>query len=763
MKLFAIILILLTFISQGLTAQQKYTISGTITDAESGEAMIGTTIYVRSLNTGAVTNNYGFFSLTLPASDSLTLVVNHLGYQPQVKQIRLQENVSLSTQLTPGEISLDEIVVTGAPRNDNVERVQMAVIDLPLKQISEIPVLLGEADILKLIQLMPGVQSGNEGTTGFYVRGGNADQNLVQLDEAVVYNPNHLLGLFSTFNSRMLKSATLIKGGFPARYGGRLSSVLDLTMKEGNNQVFHADGGLGFITSTLTLEGPLKKDQASFIVSGRRTYIDLLVTPFLPKGNQSRYDFHDFNAKVNWKFSDKDRLFLSFFTGKDDARLKSGEGINYNIRFGNTTSTLRWNHVFGPRLFVNTSLIYNEYDQNISAIQDSFFSQTITRLEDGNGKLEFQYFPNPNHTVRFGGHYIRHQFLSGGKSEAESGLNQNINRQSIPSKDLNEYAAYFDDDIKVSEKLTASLGVRMPAFSSKEVNYLRLEPRASIKLTTGEQSSVKAAYTMMNQFLHQIPSSTASVPTDVWIPSTSRTKPQQSTQYALGYFRNMDDNNLEFSLEGYYKDMKNQVLFPEGNQLVEDFAVDTALVYGKGWSYGAELFLRKNEGAFTGWIAYTLSWTWQQFDNLNFGEKFPFRYDRRHSFNLVGTYELNDRWKLSGAFIYNTGIAYTLPEGRFPSSLGPTLFEGNYFVYLNRNNQRLGAYNRLDLSAIHTREGTLWGRPFISEWVFGVYNVYSRQNPYFVYLKVDPVTDQPQAIQVTLLPIIPSISYNFKF
>lgn len=753
-------LILLTIPGIVLNAQNKYTISGSISDGESGEALIGASVYSNQ-GTGTVTNSYGFFSLTLPQTDSLLIVLSHVGFQPQVKHILLNKDIVLNINLSPGQINLEDLVIYGN-QYQYVEGVQMGVVEVPLRQISEIPTLLGEADVLKLIQLMPGVQFGNEGTTGFYVRGGNADQNLVQLDEAVVYNPNHLLGVVSTFNPRMLKNATLIKGGFPAQYGGRLSSILDLTMKEGNNQDYHVEGGIGIVSANLTVEGPIKQDVASFIVSGRRTYLDAIITPFLPKGNESRYNFHDLNAKVNWKVNQRDRLYLSFYQGQDKAKLKSGDGINYKVLFGNTTSTFRWNHVFGPKLFVNTSLIYNKYDQDVSAIQDNFFSQTITRLEDISAKTEFQYFPSPNHSIRFGGIYTNHHFVSGGKSEAESGLNQNINREGIPTRNLDEYAFYINDEIKFNNLISANLGLRFPGLSSSEVNYNYLEPRASLKVSTGERSSVKASYTQMNQFLHQIPSSTASVPTDVWIPSTARTKPQRATQYALGYFKTLS-SGIDFSIEGYYKDMDNLVLFPEGNQLVENFAVDTSLVYGKGWSYGAEVFIKKSKGPFTGWIAYTLSWSWRQFDELNFGEKFPFRYDRRHALNLIGTYKLNDKWKLSGAFVYNTGIAYTIPEGRFPSVLGPSLFEGNYFIYEKRNNQRLGSYNRLDFSAIRTKEGTLWGRPFISEWVFGVYNIYSRQNPYFVYLKVDPATDQPQAIQVTLLPIVPSISYNFKF
>ena len=430
---------------------QQFTVSGVVSDSQSGEVLIGATVYLPDLQTGATTNHYGFFSITIPSQDSLILVVSHVGYTPQVKSLWLRQNLNLEIALSSGHINLDELIIYGNQQTQ-IEGTQMGVVEVPLRNISEVPSLLGEADVLKLIQLMPGVQFGNEGTAGFHVRGGNADQNLVQLDEAVVYNPNHLLGVVSTFNPRVLKKATLIKGGFPAQYGGRLSSILDLTMKEGNNQEFHTEGGIGIVSANLTLEGPLKKDVASFIVSGRRTYLDALITPFLPKGNESGYHFYDFNAKVNYKPNNRDRFYLSFYQGQDKAKLKSGDGINYKILFGNTTGTFRWNHLFGPKLFVNTSIIYNKYDQDISAIQDNFFSQTITKLEDINGKSEFQFFPNPRHTIRFGAHYIHHSFLSGGKSEAESGLNQNINRGGIPTKEMDEYAFYFNDEIKFSQK-----------------------------------------------------------------------------------------------------------------------------------------------------------------------------------------------------------------------------------------------------------------------------------------------------------------------
>ncbi len=744
-------------------AQEAFTISGRVTDEDTGEALIGASLYVPGLRAGAATNTYGFFSLTLPETDSLTLMVTFLGFRPQVKQISLHRNITLNLRMSSGALSLDEVIINATPPNENVERVQMAVVNVPIQKIAELPVILGETDILKVVQLLPGVQSGNEGTTGFYVRGGNADQNLVQLDEVTVYNPNHLLGLFSTFNSRALNSATLIKGGFPAQYGGRLSSILDITMKEGNNREFHADGGIGLITSTLTLEGPLKKDQASFIISARRTYLDLLAKPFLPPGNASNYHFYDLNAKINWQVSDKDRLFLSVFKGRDRAEYRASQGINYQILFGNGTGTLRWNHISSPKLFVNTSLIYNQYDQDVSAILDNYFSQTITGINDLSGKTEFQYFPNPRHSLQFGAHYTHHRFVSGSKSESQRTVDQRINREAVPTRYFNELAFYLNDEIKLSNRISTSLGLRAPAYFSENTSYQRLEPRASVKVTTGPTSSIKAAYSVMNQFLHLIPSATATIPTDVWIPSTERTKPQFSQQYALGYFRNFQENRWESSLELYYKNMKNQVLFPEGNQLVESLAVDTSLVYGKGWSYGAELFVKKKTGKFTGWVSYTLSWTFQQFDALNFGEKFPFRYDRRHVLSVVGTYSLSSRWTLSGVMVYNTGSAFTLPVGRFPAVYGPSLFEGNYYVYERRNNQRMPAYHRLDISAVRRSQTTLFGRDVQTEWIFGLYNAYSRLNPYFIYLQIDPATDQPQGRQVSLLPAVPSVSFNFKF
>jgi len=759
--LFLAAIILVSFCR--VTAQEKFTLSGTVTDEESGETLIGANIYVTNLDKGTTSNTYGFYSVTLPKTDSLGIVISYIGYTPQIKKIYFDKNIELDIKLIPSVFSLEEVVISATKNDENVSRPTMGVVNVPIEKIRELPVILGETDVLKIVQLLPGVQSGNEGTTGFFVRGGNADQNLVQLDEATVYNPNHLFGLFSTFNSRALNNVTLVKGGFPAYYGGRLSSILDITMKEGNNQKFRGEGGIGLITTQLTLEGPIKKNEASFIISGRRTYIDLLIKPFLEAGKSSDYYFYDLNAKVNWKLSSKDRLYLSFFKGKDDALYKEAQGINYTIKFGNSTVTLRWNHLFGQKLFLNSSLIYNEYEQDISTIQDNFFSQVFTGINDINGKMEFQYFPSLNHSIHFGAHYTDHSFLSSGKSEAQTANNQGIDVSKIPKKHFNEFAFYGNDEIIISDKFSANLGIRVSGFTAGSVNYFKVEPRATLKVNISPTSSIKTSYTVMNQFLHLIPSSTASVPTDIWVPSTKRTKPQRSEQVALGYFRNFNDNQFETSVELYYKTMENQVLYQEGNRLVENLDVDTSLVYGKGWSYGAEVFIKKNTGRLTGWISYTLSKTDQKFPDLNLNRKFPFQYDRRHVLSIVGVYELNRRWTISAIFEYSTGKVETLPVGRFSAFQAGTLFEGNYFVYESRNNARLGSYHRLDISATYKKPRKIFGKNYNSEWVFGVYNVYSRQNPYFVYFLVDPITDRPKAKQVSLLPIIPSVTYNFKF
>ncbi|MEZ4964478.1 MAG: TonB-dependent receptor [Saprospiraceae bacterium] len=746
-----------------LTAQ-RYTLSGSVRDAESGESLIGATVYCLTAKTGTSTNTYGFYSLTLPGEDSLILAVHYLGYEPQLKKVYFHQNIQIDIPLKPAALSIHAVEVSAAQANDNVTRTQMGVINVPLHMVKSLPAVLGESDVLKVIQLLPGVQSGNEGTTGFFVRGGNADQNLVQLDEATVYNPNHLFGLLSTFNTAAINNVTLIKGGFPAQYGGRLSSVLDITMKEGNDKAFRTEGGIGLISSRLTLEGPVKKERSSFILSGRRTYLDLLLQPFLPKNIETNYHFYDLNAKINYRLGQNDRVYLSFFSGNDRLRYKQS-GIQYAVGFGNTTATLRWNHLFGPRLFSNTSVLYNQYNNAIEALQSNVRSDVQSGIEDISVKTEFQYFPAPEHTLRFGTLFQHHQLRSEGDARFNPGTKPNGETpvSQIPKKTFDEAAFYLSDAFRVLPRVTATAGLRCPLYVADSFQYFRLEPRLSLLVGLNDRTSIKAAYTVMNQFIHLIPGTAASIPYDIWAPSTARTRPQWSQQFALGLFRNFRENRLEASLEFYYKDMKNQALFKEGNQLVQSLDLDRLLSYGKGWSYGAELLVQKRSGSLSGWLSYTLSWTKQQFAELNFGNTFPFRYDRRHNLAVTGNYAFNEHWSVSSVFVFTSGVAFTVPTGRIQVQNGGGLFEGNYFIYESRNNVRLAPYHRLDLSASYKKRRKIFGRYYDSEWVFSLYNVYSRRNPYFVYFEVDPVTDKPKAQQVSLLPIIPSFSFNFKF
>jgi hypothetical protein len=759
--------IILSFllILQLSSAAQKFTISGHIKDAESGESLIGAMVFCTGLQVGATANNYGFYSLTLAKDDTLGVVFSFLGYVPQLKKIRLDHDISLDILLLPETSSLTEVVVSAEKKNGNVSNTEMSVIDIPIEKIRQLPAILGEPDVLKIIQLLPGVQAGQEGTTGYYVRGGNSDQNMVLLDEAIVYNPNHLFGLFSTFNTRALSSVTLTKGGFPAQFGGRLSSVLNVTMKDGNNQKIKAEGGIGLITSNLTVEGPLVKGKSSFIVSARRTYADLILKPLKIFNAQRTYAFYDVNAKVNYTLGEKDRVFLSFFKGQDNAFYTDASSLSYGIKFGNGTTTLRWNHIWNQKLFSNATLIQNNYILSLVTIQGKYYAQFYSGINDWNAKYDFEYFPSTVHSIRFGINYTYHTFSPGGKADKIPKKTPivNLNQQNIQKKYNSEMAVYFNDEIAVSPRVGLNLGVRVPVFISRHITYTGFEPRASMKYQMNELSSFKASATVMNQFLHLIPSNTAALPTDIWIPSSKVVKPQRSEQLALGYFRNFGNNNWETSIEGYYKSMQNQVAFKEGSVLTETANIDDAVVFGKGWSYGAELFIRKNSGRLNGWLSYTLSWTNQKFPDLNRGEVFPFKYDRRHNLSLVGVYKLSERWSLSAEFVFNTGNAYTLPVGRANIFGGGTLYDGIYYDYTNRNNARLNPYHRLDFSASYKKDRTLFGKKYQSEWVFGAYNIYSRKNPYYVYLQVDPNTKQPKATQVSLLPIIPSISFNFKF
>ncbi len=747
----------------GNAAAQTITISGYVKDAATKEALIGATIIITNSKTGISTNQYGFFSVTAPAADTIELIISYSGYSLQAKKITVKSSIRLTVFLEPSGSLLNEVVVLSGKNDRNVQKAQMGVIDVPLKAIKNLPVLFGERDVLKVIQLLPGVQAGQEGTSGFYVRGGNLDQNLVQLDEATVYNPNHLFGLFSTFNVNSINHVQLIKGGFPAEFGGRLSSILDITMKEGNKTTYQTEGGIGLLSNNITFQGPIKKNKSSFMISGRHSHINLFLKPLT--SSSTSYKFYDFNAKMNFELGKKDHLFMSVFKGNDRAAYIGANSLNYNTDFGNTTSTVRWNHLFGNKIFSNTSVIYNDYHLGLSTTQNNYYSLLYTGIKDISAKTDFTISLQAKHKIKAGFTYTFHTLYPAAVSSRipRRGNRININKDSITKRYSTEMAFYAGDEFEASKMVSINYGIRIPFFVGGGANYSGVEPRITTKISVDPTTSIKASFTRMNQFLHLVPNSTASLPTDIWLSSSHNIKPQNSNQIALGLFKNMDGNNIEASIEVYYKKMDNQLLFKEGTEIVLTTSLDSVITFGKGKSYGVELFIKKNTGKLTGWISYTWSKTTQLFPELNRGVAFPSSFDRRHNFSLVGSYELSKKWTLSADFVFYTGRAFTLPAGRITVPVNGSLYDGVFYDFSTRNNARLRSYHRLDVNFSNKKIVKLFGKKYEREWVFGAYNVYSRLNPYFVYLTTDLVTKQPQAKQVSLLPFIPSASFNFKF
>ncbi len=781
-----VLLLLFLFINLSSYAQKKFTLSGYVRDSLSGETLIGATVTTTTQGKGITSNQYGFYSLTLNEG-SYKILCSYTGYQATITEIELTSDLQFNFELTPKTTSYQEIIISSKRRDANVKNAQMGRIELGIEQMKSIPPFLGEIDILKTIQLLPGVRNAGEGSAGIYVRGGGPDQNLIMLDDAVVYNTGHLFGFFSIFNADAIKNTSLIKGGMPAQYGGRLSSVLDISMKEGNNQHMQLEGGVGLIASRISIQGPIEKEKSSFIISARRTYIDALSKPFIGKDNQfhgSGYYFYDLNAKVNYKFSQKDRIYLSGYFGKDKFDFVNGRrSLDVHIPWGNATGTFRWNHVFNKRLFGNTTLVFNDYDFTFRAAQNDLEVQLSSGIRDLNVKQDFDLYPFTGHKLKFGGQYTYHTFrpsiVSGSQGETEF---KPLNPQ---TKYANEAAVYLQDDWEISDKLKINAGLRFSLFQQvgaykiyqKDNNgnridstvfgkgesvktYNGLEPRFTARYSLTDQTSVKASVSRNFQYIHLVSNAGTTLPTDIWVPSTYKVKPQESWLYALGLFKNFNDNSFETSVEVYYKSMKNQIEYEEGYtpNTLED--TENYFTFGKGWSYGAEFFINKTKGRFTGWIGYTLSWTWRKFRELNFGEKYPAKYDRRTDLSLVGTYELNPKWKLSGDFVFGTGNAATLPE-RFYVFNGVLTQE-----YSRINEYRLPAYHRLDFSAIYTPNKKP-SKKLKSQWVFSVYNLYSRKNPYFIYFDQEgnPYngTLKIQAKQVSLFPVIPSVTWNFKF
>ncbi len=768
-KITAILLILIFQFNQ-LTAQD-FTISGNLRDASNGEDMIGATVSVKETTIGSVANIYGFYSLTLPKGD-YTLLINFIGYKSQEVTIALDKNISINFELSPSSSELEEVVITAEKEDENITKTQVGVETISIKEIESIPVLFGEKDVLKIIQMLPGVKSAGEGSAGFSVRGGGLGQNLILLDEAPVYNPSHLLGFFSVFNSDALKSATLYKGGIPAEYGGRASSVLDIRMKDGNSKKLSVSGGIGLISSRLTVEAPIVKDKGSFMISGRRTYADLFLN-LTDEFEDTNLYFYDLNMKANYRFGEKDRVFLSGYLGRDEFGFEDQFGIDW----GNKTATLRWNHLFSDKLFSNTSLIYSDYSYGLGFGADDDRVTITSSIEDWNFKQDFTLFANQNNTIKFGGNFIHHTFQTGQIDAGESS-----GFSPAPSNDSYalEGAIYLQNEQIINSKLSMNYGLRYSLFDQigpgtahtfdengeilSSIDYEKgesmqfyhgLEPRASVKYQLNTVSSIKAGYNRNYQYLHLLSNSTSGTPTDLWVASSTNIKPQLADQVSLGYFRNFKDNMFEFSLEGYYKNMQDLVDYRVGADIFLNNTIESELIYGTGYAYGAEFLLKKKRGKFTGWLSYTYSRTFRTFDDVDNGDPFPARQDRVHDLAIVAMYDLTAKLKVSANWVFNTGDAVTFPSGKYESDGIIVPF------YTERNGYRMPNYHRLDLGLTWQVKKT---EKFESSWNFSIYNAYGRENAYQITFQQDPDNpSQTQAVQLALFKWVPSFSYNFKF
>lgn len=769
-------IIILTFFAQVMHSQSKSTISGYVRDTVSGEDLIGANIQLEpGDNIGVITNSYGFYSLTIP-NTNYRIRISYTGYETKTLQLDLSKDTTIIVNLNPG-YTMEEIVVKSEQDDKNVSSTEMGTITLPAEEIKKLPALLGEVDVLRSLQLLPGVMSATEGSTGFFVRGGAADQNLVLLDDAVVYNPGHLLGFFSVFNADAIKNTKLIKGSLPAKYGGRLSSVVDIQMKEGNNKKWAAQGGVGLISSRLTLEGPILKDKASFIVSGRRTYLLDLAQPFLSGGNfeGTNYYFYDLNAKMNYRISDRDRLYFSGYFGRDVFRFRSAsQGFEFDLPYGNSTATLRWNHLFSDRLFMNVTSIYNDYQFNFEGGQETFRASLFSGITDYSLKADFDYYPSQNHFIRFGASFINHE-LQPQLVTATTGEVDFSN--DLLTKYGNEYSFYFQDEYKVNNNWTLQLGLRTSFFTQMGpyrsslsenvyengepvITYWTPEPRFSFRYKLNATSSIKGGVAYTAQYLHLVSNSTSTLPIDVWVPSTELVKPQRGLQYSLGYFQNFLSNDFEFSVEAYYRDLYNQIDYRDDYVNNPSNDVELDFVFGEGRAYGLELLLKKTKGDFTGWLSYTLSKTERSFPDIEDGRWYPAFFDRTHDLSLVGMYSINKKWDFNATFVYGTGNAFTPVAGAYRAENRVNVFYGP------RNSDRLIPYHRFDISFTYTPKPDAKKR-FSSSWSFSIYNGYNRMNPTFIYnsFETDPETAavESKAFRVSLFPIIPSVSWNFKW
>lgn len=768
-KLIVLLFSLISLYANG----QKYTFSGTVKDSLSGEALIGAYIWLPEIKTGCSTNAYGFFSITLPQG-KYSSGFSYLGYSTKIITLNLFSDVVENIELQPRSVALKEVTIRAESANRNITSSEMSAPKLDIKEIRSLPVFMGEQDIMKTLQLLPGVKSAGEGNSGFYVRGGTIDQNLVLLDEAPVYNTSHLLGFFSVFNSDAIKDVKLYKSGIPDEYGGHLSSVIDVRMNDGNSRDYVFSGGIGLISSRLSVEGPIVRNKGSFIISARRTYADMFLKLSRDTNqNRSKVYFYDLNLKANYSLGSHDRIYLSGYFGRDVFNY----GGRFGIQWGNVTSTLRWNHLFSSKLFLNSSLIFSNYDYMITLEGATRQVDISSGIRDISLKEDFQYYLNPNNNIKFGFNSTYHTFYPGTlKSRNDTLLNNLI----LHGKTAVESGIYFSHDYSINSSLTINYGARLSFFTvlgpgifftydqegfktdstvytnhSVVKNYLGFEPRVSMTYIINPSNSIKASYTRIYQYLHLLSNSTSGNPTDLWLPTSKNIKPQWADQWSLGYFKNFDNNNYETSIEVYYKNMYNLIDYKPGADIVLNPDVESQLLFGNGMAYGTELFIKKKEGMVTGWVSYTLSRTFRQFDGIDNGKRFPAKQDRIHDISVVAIFNLKKGWMLTSEWLFNTGDAVTFPSGLY-------VVDGiNTPLYTERNGYRMPDYNRLDIGATHLKK---LSNKRERSWVFSIYNVYARKNAYSITFRQNPDNPaQMQAVRLSLFSIIPSVTFNFKF
>lgn len=774
----------------GLQAQEKFTLSGSISDQQNNETLIGVNIIIPELKTGTTTNEYGFYSITLPKGN-YEIVISYLGYNNLIERIDLTDNISKNFQLKEAIESLDEVVIIENVEKLNISNAQMSVNSLTVKTIKQLPVVLGEPDVIKAITLLPGVSNAGESSSGFNVRGGAADQNLILLDEATIYNSSHLFGFFSVFNPDAIKDLKLYKGGIPSRYGGRVSSVLDIYQKEGNSNEFHATGGIGLVASRLLAEGPIKKEKGSFLFGGRSSYAHLFLPLF---DNQNIAYFYDLNTKLSYKLNDKNNIYLSGYFGRDVFNISD----SFENTYGNTVLNFRWNHLFSDKIFSNLSLIYSDYYYGLKLNFVEF--KWNSGIQNFNLKYDFKHYLNNNFKLFYGLNSIYYKF-NPGKIEPSTETS-GINPYKLIDKFAFENALYLDVEQRLSNRIELSYGLRLSSFlrlGQDELNiyqndeavvfnnelqiyekadpigaesfkrghviktFHNLEPRFSVSYQLNENTSFKGSYNRLSQYLHLLSNTSSPTPLDVWAPSGKFVKPQLLDQFAIGYFKNLNNDNYSLEVESFYKIIKNRIDYIDGADLIANDAIEQVILNGRARAYGLEILFRKNQGRLNGWVAYTLSKSQQQTKGrtaselgINNGNWYFTPYDKTHDISVTANYKLNNKWELNSNFLYQTGQPTTYPVGQYEYN-GITIAN-----FSDRNSSRLPSYNRLDVSFRYTPKPNK-KNGYQSYWVFGVYNIYNRKNASSITFRENRNTGVNEAIKLSIFGIIPSVSYNFKF